>query len=57
MILDIDDLIEDGLDPGRMSIAAEQAMQGLAGCKSKEAVYLMSALESLRDECDLHDVT
>lgn len=55
MLIDIDDLVSEGLDPAKMAGIADRALMGLNGCKSKEAEWLATALESLRDECEARD--
>ena len=52
MLIDIDDLVSEGLDPANMAEIADRALMGLNGYKSKEAEWLATALESLRDECE-----
>ena len=55
MLIDIDDLVSEGLDPAKMAGIADCALMGLNGRKSKEAEWLATALESLRDECEARD--
>ena len=52
MLIDVDDLIEEGLDLEKMAAMADQTLLVFNGCKSKEAQWLEKALEQLRDECE-----
>ena len=54
MLIDVDYLIEEGLDPEKMAAMADRTLLVFNGCKSKEAQWLANALEQLRDECELH---
>ena len=51
-MIDVDELLEAGLNPHSMSSAIDRALMALAGSKSPEAEYLSTRLESVQDDCD-----
>ncbi len=55
MLIDLDDLITEGLDLAKMAAIADLTLTILNGRNSKEAMWLANALEYLRDECEAHD--
>ena len=53
--MDIDCAVDDNMNLSNLSYAIEQAMVPLERMNGKEAKYLLSYLESIRDECDRYE--
>lgn len=53
MLINVDDLISEGLNLENMIAVVDNVLFMLGRSKSKEAKYLSQALEELLDDCEL----
>jgi len=53
--MDVDDMVDDGIDPQDMAGVIEVAMHSIHQMNGKTSKYLLSHLENLRDECESYE--
>ena len=54
-MIDLDEMIGEGMDPGRLADAIALALKGVRKVSTKEAQHLGLFLEGIMDECETRE--